>query len=236
MSAEHITGKWMRELFPGEISVSYKDNAGTDRSWKWEQVDWKAKVVCDACNTTWMSNIESRHAKPVLTPLITGKLDIPIGLPEARSIALFAFKTAVVIDHAHSRSGTPFFGRTLRHQFGDAQRIPASVQMWLCGYAGNRESARFIPLQLQAQLPKSNDLHIYTCTFALGHLAVQVVALKESSNFIFSPNPGFEGLAVPFWPRLPRNYVWPGNSILRDRDEFLSFAYRWNSITLHQAI
>ena len=33
---------------------------------------WKARVVCGDCNNGWMSDLENDHAKPVLTPLITG--------------------------------------------------------------------------------------------------------------------------------------------------------------------
>jgi len=40
-------------------------------------MDWKVRVVCEKCNNTWMSDIEHNHAKPVLTPLVTGQMNIP---------------------------------------------------------------------------------------------------------------------------------------------------------------
>ena len=174
LSAEHLTAKWMRELFPGKKTVSYSTTGGTNREYSCEELDWKAKVVCDTCNNTWMSDIENEHAKPVLTPLITGQRDIPIGLPEARSIALFAFKTAVVIDCVYSRSVAPFFERTQRHEFREKLAIPANVQMWLCAYAGNRESGRFIPRYLQGKLPPRQRLAnvcVHVCLGACCHSA-----------------------------------------------------------------
>jgi hypothetical protein len=230
LSREHITGKWMRELFPGKKIVSYSTTKGTNLEYPIEKLDWKAKVVCETCNNTWMSDIEKHHAKPVLTPLITGQMDIPIGLSEAHSIALFTFKTAVVLDHAYSRSGEPFFERTQRHEFRERLAIPASAQMWLCPYAGNREGGRFIPSYLQGKIPPANDLQMYVCTIALGHIAIQVVSAKVAGNADLHSNPSFEGLAVPFWPELQPDYLWPGSRALLSRADFISFANRWQSI------
>lgn len=231
LSAEHITGKWMRELFPGKKTVSYSTTSGINRKYACEELDWKAKVVCERCNNTWMSEIENQHAKAVLTPLITGQVDVPIRLSEARSIALYAFKTAVILDHAYSRSGDhPFFERGQRHEFKDRLAIPRNVQMWLCAYAGNRGSGRFVPLHLGGQLAPNSPMHMYVCTFALGHVAVQVVSAKISGNANFTPKPSFEGLAIPFWPLLQPNYVWPSSLALRSVDDFMSFVNRWKSM------
>src|ERR1700677_4836142 len=103
LSAEHIVSAWMDELFVGPVKTKITDTAGFVREWKSSELDWKAKVVCGPCNNTWMSEIESKHAKPVMTPLIKGDSAFPIGSSEAHSLALFAFKTAVVLDHAHRR-------------------------------------------------------------------------------------------------------------------------------------
>lgn len=94
LSAEHILGKWMNELFAGRMKGEYSDGAGRHRKWESTEIDWTARVVCENCNNTWMSDIESKHAKLVLTPLIRGEEDVPIGVATARSLAIFTFKTA----------------------------------------------------------------------------------------------------------------------------------------------
>lgn len=232
LTAEHITSEWTAELFPGKIRARSADpNTGEDREWEWNSPDFKAKVVCEQCNTRWMSNIENQHAKPVLTPLIIGKLDIPIGLKEARSIALFSFKTAVVLDHAHRRAESPFFDRNSRHAFREDLAIPSNVQMWLCGYIGHRGNGHFVTLYHQPQLPAADGWLMYVCTFAIGHIAIQVVAVKDKTDrAIFRPTQSFERLAVPFWPGLLPNYVWPGSAALGGPDEFTAFASRWQNI------
>jgi len=82
-----------------------------------DTMDWKARVVCENCNNTWMSNIEKDHAQPALTPLITGEFNIPIDRERAHSISLFAFKTAVIMDHQQRRIEGPFFSKRLRYAF-----------------------------------------------------------------------------------------------------------------------
>jgi hypothetical protein len=101
LSAEHIASQWMQELFPGRRTAWLKNDKMKERKqFETDTMDWKAKVVCENCNNTWMSDIETEHAQPALTPLITGEMDIPIDLSRAHSMALFAFKTTVVLDHA----------------------------------------------------------------------------------------------------------------------------------------
>ena len=76
---------------------------------------------------------------------------------------------------------------------------------------------------------------MHVCTFALGHIAIQVVSVKISGRTSLDPKPSFEGLAVPFWPDLQPSYVWPGNLALLSREDFMSFAHRWKSLeaTIH---
>jgi len=232
MSAEHITSEWMSELFPGQITARRADGSeGKYREWRPGSLDFKAKVVCEQCNNTWMSNIEGIHAKPTLTPLITGKLEIPIGLSEANSMALFSFKTAVVLDHARRLPQSPFFDRSSRHAFRETQAIPQNVQMWLCGYAGNRGSGHFRTLYHEPNFPTADNWQMYVCTFAIGHMAIQVVAVKnKTGNALFRPESGLVDLAIPFWPRLQPNYIWPGNAGIRNPDEFIALCHRWQNI------
>src|SRR5215469_6552046 len=94
LSAEHIVSTWINDLFPGKKKFTRKDEHGNVISeWVSDEIDWTAKVVCQACNNTWMSRIESLHAKPVMTDLIRGVLDISFSQSAARSVAIFAFKT-----------------------------------------------------------------------------------------------------------------------------------------------
>lgn len=115
LTNEHIISQWLSKLFPGEITSRRKVAGGmVENIGKF--IDYKAKTVCKDCNEGWMSTLENEKAKPVLTPLVIGKSDIPITAEDAHSIALFAFSKAVVID-CSTRSREAFFPRSVRHAF-----------------------------------------------------------------------------------------------------------------------
>src|SRR5882672_4728774 len=94
MTAEHVWSDWMNALFPGEKIFRNQTDLENEIVWSGSELDWTVKVVCEDCNTGWMSRMEEFHAKPSMSDLIVGKLDIPIPQSRANSIALFAFKTA----------------------------------------------------------------------------------------------------------------------------------------------
>jgi len=221
----------MRGLFPVEKLTSHSKK-GVTREFKSKELDWKARVVCETCNNTWMSDLENNYAQPAITPLITGQRDIPIDLDKARSIGLFAFKTAVVLDQANSRSKEPFFEKPQRIAFKENFYVPGNVQMWLCVSAAGRNSGRFVTSYADLQLPLGNNLQMYVCTFAVGHLAVQIVSAKIDGFDGIEPSTDFEGLPIPFWPQLAPYYVWPNSRALRNRDDFMAFANRWKKVTI----
>lgn len=231
LSNEHIVSQWLADLFPGPISAHY-GTGDKAKHFITGSMDWKAGVVCKRCNETWMSKIESEHAKPVLTPLVTGELSIPIGLKEAESIALFAFKTAVILDHAN-RKAEPFFSRRIRVAFKNHHSIPGFVRMWMCPFAAHRSTGQVTTVYHQGKSPAGNRFHMYTCTCGFGHFAFQVLAVNQLGTASFrSLAPFREDLAVPFWPELPRNYIWPHRVALKTIDEFQAFAGRWRDIEL----
>jgi hypothetical protein len=109
ISAEHLWSDWMDDLFPGKKLFTKRDKEGNVlRQWVSHSLNWKAKVVCKTCNETWMSDIESKHAKPSMTDLIRLRWPLVIDEKRANSLAIFAFKTAVVFDHV-ARNRPPFF-------------------------------------------------------------------------------------------------------------------------------
>jgi hypothetical protein len=229
LSLEHVFGDWLNPLFPGLKTFTLRSSSGEilHRSVK-ETIDWEAKVVCKKCNETWMSNIESKHAKPILTPLITGEVDIPINQAKAKSIAIFAFKTAVVLDHAN-RGRPPFFPRRFRYAFRESHFIPLFVQMWMCGFA-DRGHGQSLGVYTKGTIPPADPLEMYTCTCAIGHFVFQVLAVKKIGRAGLEPEVKFDHLSVPLWPKVPPGFVWPAAEVLRSPEEFLAYAQRWVNV------
>jgi hypothetical protein len=236
LSGEHIWSKWMRNLFTGKsftfVSRDEKDEITKQR--RTRGIDLTAKVVCKLCNETWLSDIEANHARPALTDLILGRLDIPVDKTRANDIALFAFKTAVVVDYM--RRGLPFFSRKLRYAFARSRSIPPDVHMWLARFLSEGRRGGLLYRDWPEGTLGATGLRIklYACTYAVGHFVFQVVSARYTLGTPpFSPEPSFNGLAVPFWPAIPERFYWPPADVLRTKRDFDLFAERWRAIRLN---
>lgn len=229
LSGEHLWSDWMNELIPGKkrLTIRNKDRQIVKR-WDAPKLDWKAKVVCEPCNNGWMSEIEGKHAKPAMSELILGKTNIPIDQTRANSIAIFAFKTAVIFDHI-SRDRAPFFDRSARHEFRQSLTIPPYIGMWLTKLSafGKGEAST---LYHEGRPSSDTSLKMYVCTYAVEHLVLQIVAYKERGIHRVSADDNF--VAVPFWPDIPHNFVWPPAGVLNTVDDFKSFSDRWTKVSV----
>jgi hypothetical protein len=207
----------MNEFLPGrKVFHNWSDGIGGSvprRSQQWErdELNWKAYVVCEPCNNGWMSNIEKWRAKPAMEDLIIGKgLDFTIGQSRANDIAIFSFKTAVILDHL-VEGRERFFARSVRHNFRRTLEIPPHVRMWFAGYfyrtAGRATSFYY-------GLPGSEKLELYVLNYYVGHFVIQLVVQSELFLRHISPDKRYEGIAVPFWPRIPDSFSWPPPNII----------------------
>jgi hypothetical protein len=229
-SGEHIWSKWMRKLFKSKkFRFSQRNSAGkVIRQWAMPGIDMKARVVCKKCNEGWMSKLESEHAEPAMSDLILAK-DVLISESRAKSIAVFAFKTAVVVDHMGRDK--PFYTTTARREFAHSLTIPRNVNIWLAGLFP-MSSGRCNSLYPEIYFEAPRYLKLNVCTFAVGHLVFQVVGAQYIEIPDFGPKPGFEHLAVPIWPPIQQDIGWPLPNVLKYRSDFESFSNRWSAIRL----
>jgi len=227
LSGEHIWSDWMDALYPG--GKTFRGFGQLKASWKASELNLKARVVCEPCNNGWMSDIENKHAKPAMKDLILGKLDVPVSQSHAGSIALFAFKTAVILDHMNSTRATHFFSRRARDRFRETLEIPNNVSMWMAGcYEG--KGGGCLAFYNHTRFQHFNTFEFYVCNYFIGHFAFQVVSESKPTGLNFTPSLGFEHLAVPFWPRIPEGFVWPPKAALKSRAEFKEFSARWHTV------
>lgn len=234
MSGEHIWSEWMDGLFPGPKRYNRRiaGNSAFIRSSR--SLDWTAKVVCKRCNETWMSEIEGNHAKPVMTPLIRGKIGkagIEIDSPSANSLALFSFKTAVVVDHMRPRTEPHFFSKFVRYGFRECHAIPGSTGIWLTAFEFLGHG--FVKsVYNKGRLPTGDGFHLYALTYGVGHLIIQVVSLRPPPPASFAPD-GREAdkfLAIRIWPWAKSGAMWPPPNILKSPADVDAFGERWNRV------
>jgi hypothetical protein len=226
-SGEHLWSNWLNKILPGRKRFTKRgDNKEIIGDWVSPKLDWKAKVVCALCNNEWMSNLENVHAKPSMTDLILGKSGVAIDRTRANSIALFAFKTAVVFDHLVS-GRAPFFERSARHEFRNSLTIPYNVGMWLTGFVPNG-SGLAQTVYHNGQVSPDKTLGMYVCTYSIEHLVLQVVGYKADGLHQVAPKNYFP--AIPFWPEIQDAFVWPPAEALHAVSDFDSFSARWQNV------
>lgn len=229
LSAEHVTSQWIGELFAGPSVARFGSSEIDAKTYNSGPLDFKAKVVCEKCNNTWMSDIEAK-AKPIMAPMIAGEKLVPITPEVARSVANFAFKTAVIVDHM--RRNEAFFPRRFRHAFRKSLFIPHFVHMWMCASAGSRAKVRIKGLYHNGKTPDGLHLKLYGCTCSFGNFAFQVLSVLQSGNATLRSTARFDKIAVPFWPTVPPNFVWPYHQMLRSDEDFKDFTLRWENIQI----
>jgi hypothetical protein len=232
MSGEHIYSDWMNRLLPGRWNHTRTFASGLVSNHQTVELNWTANVVCEECNKGWMSKIEDEHAKPILSPLIIGKINIPLSQSAAHSIALFSFKTAAVLDliPKKEKRKEPFFSRRLRRSFRETLTIPPFVWMWMCPYIPGSYRADVFVNYYDGVLPSAGAIQLYVCTYAIGNFAFQVLAVKSFREQGFRPDPRFDNLAVTFYPRIEPGFVWPRPFALHSVEEFEKFHRRWEGI------
>lgn len=236
LTGEHIFSDWMNKIFTEGWKRRFTLPDGRVFNYGAADLNWKVKVVCGPCNSGWMSDIETDHAEPALTPLIVGKVGVPISEEWARSLAIFAFKTAAVIDlmPVRQKKSPPFFSHSIRSAFRDNLAIPPRVWMWMCPYIPAHIRADIFTSSYYVDVPDVGRMEFYICTYAIGHFVFQLLSFKTTYTRPLRITPGdteFNTTAVMFWPQIVPNFVWPSPFALRSVEELEKFHRRWEVIT-----
>src|SRR5205823_423049 len=89
---------------------------------------FRVNRVCAQCNSGWLSRLE-QESSPILQPLIQGLDDyVFLTLREQRQIALWATKTAMVVDQTQADPLIPF---TQRSRLRTHRAIPRGTRVWI---------------------------------------------------------------------------------------------------------
>lgn len=215
----------MGVLVPGKKRFSIMDEEGeVVRQWDSDELDWRSYVVCETCNNTWMSAIENDHAKPEMTKLIVGNVDVPIRGERARSISLFGFKAAVIFDHMQ-RKREPFFSREARHEFGKSLTIPSNVAIWVTGYLPKTRGDAHTVYH-SGGVSEFQHIDMYVFSFTIGHLCIQVVGYNIQRPANIFPKRKFPCARI--WPATDLRIRWPDDvGSLMSVEELNAFSLRW---------
>lgn len=238
LAEEHLWSAWIGRLFPGQ-SFSWRTvdpETFTVTSGHMKSLDLKAEAVCGSCNHGWMSVLET-EIQPLLSGVIRDGDSMYFSRRDRNKLAAFAVKNAIIANCLNP-AREPFFTRAARERFRTSRQIPPSVYVWFAGLSTPILTGVYLGYVLGLQIAANDrvwdDLEIYVYTFAVGHLVIQLCALRFADIFnrakplprILSQKPFWNDYAIQSWPNSGETIRWPPEKYLSE--ELLSkFARRW---------
>src|ERR1700674_2181928 len=216
-SGEHLWSAWICALFEG-TEVLFRKQFATDTNvatWKAIGFDKKANVLCRQCNMTWMSDLEGA-AKSCMQGMILSADRTEITPACIVTMASYAFKAAVIGDHMQ-RKKKPFFSFEARRHFRRSLSLPPGIQVWVGCISELDPHHAIYRMKYGYTSPKiSHGYYLYTFTWGVGRLVIQLAALKtKSTRFRRDTPPPFAGhkfwdqYAIPIWPSDGSTVAWP---------------------------
>jgi hypothetical protein len=176
----------------------------------------RLRVVCEKCNTGWMSRLQER-SKGILLPLLRGEW-WTFAEPELRTLSAWVTMFAMVYEWADELTVTSTESERLFLK--NNQIPPANWRIWIGQFQGGEGECVHTGLGTrQSQVDVSSnpkcDTHINTLT--IGKVLFHSFATTSNLSLEFPPVYAIGLGIVPIWPMQP----FPANSptrILNTRD------------------
>jgi hypothetical protein len=209
-SREHLWGAWIyarKNFGPLKISIAGSPEKVINNA------EQKIKTVCGKCNNGWMSDLEAQNI-PLIGCLMQ---DIPAPLDASQQslLAVWAIKTAMVLDSVKGRKKSLFYQRSECVAMREHHKVPERTRIWIgrssVGGLGayGTDLAIILPDMLKVGVGCAT-------TIIVGHLAVQVLATHifpehQARNVgDIPPKAGnWDEMLHPIWPIGGRSIMWP---------------------------
>lgn len=220
----------MNKLFPmtGVTFQALGPDGSVTKQWQAPDINMRTKIVCEPCNSSWMSRMERDFAEPAMTDLILGNRIGELSRKRARGLSIFAFKTAVIANRSLPESEW-FFDPLDRYAFRKSLTIPNDVTMFLVGMEDVKGAGGLRDFNVFYPDRDHHNLTLNVCSFWVGQLGFQVVSARGFKAERVECPPTQPGLISRFYPTLDSQIAWPRKHIL-SVTEFNEFSNRWNKI------
>jgi hypothetical protein len=132
-----------------------------------------------------MEGVEA-SVRPFLEPMISGKKATVLSAGQQHSFAAWAQNRALVADLLHTPDQR-FFRADERTLFKDTLQITLPTFVWLAAYQSTTALGLVVDYPVNFEFPQGSDrrsIHLYCVTFAIGHVAFQVVSVRPSSDAV----------------------------------------------------
>lgn len=128
---EHVFPRWLNRYLGGSRrqlleQARYGEN-GFDLVYPSMGIDFRVRKVCAQCNNGWLSDLEAESID-VLHPLVSGLERQLVSLREQRQIAVWATKTAMVMDQTQA---APLLPTRQLARMRIQRAIPRGTRVWM---------------------------------------------------------------------------------------------------------
>jgi len=141
--------------------------------------DVKIKCVCYECNHGWMSDLENR-IKPNVSGMVHD-LSVSLTIEDQRGIALWAVKTAMVLQGAIAQGRTRFYTTQECEQLRVSSLIPERTLIWVGRLSESALFAAGTHIWQQDNLGVTHSGH--AATFIVGYLIFQVLSIRVGPQY-----------------------------------------------------
>jgi hypothetical protein len=223
-SNEHILPLWLTEVLHGEglIVQTWADpNTLESRTWTTKEPDFKARAVCEPCNSGWMSNLET-DGKPFLTPMIQGR-GCTLHDRGKELASFWALKTAMMLEYAQP-AGCRSVPQSDYPELYASKTVLPNVWVWIGTNAfGGGCWAQTRTVGLESGEYEADG---YASTLCVGHLVFQVMRIDIGEWESLEVGQQLRDALTPLWPT-DTPVVWPPPAILtRDQVKLLGHTLR----------
>ena len=185
-------------------------------------MDLRIRKVCARCNNGWLSRLESESID-ILDPLIGGLKLQMLSLTAQRKIALWATKTAMMLDDLQI---DPILPTAKLARMRSHRAIPGGTRIWMGACAELYPLVTNYTIRIEIENPEKPGRKFPTEFYApmeIGHLCLYVYFPMMDDLVIQHVAHLHLGLAR-IWPRRASDLPWPPPWMPRDGSEFEDFA------------
>jgi hypothetical protein len=218
LTNEHIWPDWLVKEFSkrlpkqkGLYTSTVTHHGKFIRSYPANDITEKRKLVCEPCNSIWMSQLEN-ETKQILLPLIL-HADTPkyFSVLDQCTIAAWMTLRSMVFDgiNPSCRDGHYYYSLSERTAFAlsDYLAPPPNTTIWLAPYIGKRWSVHLDGLSYV----NTTDDRFYIVSCLMNEIAIQLVTWRGRHRLHSGKlnQDGWNTATLRLWPPRKRPLPWP---------------------------
>lgn len=223
---EHVFPQWLNRYLPaGQVQQIEQTRYGPGEynvTRLHVGLDFRIRKVCARCNNGWLSRLETESID-ILNPLISSLEMQMLSLATQRQIALWATKTAMMMDNVQI---DPILPTVKLARMRSHRAIPGGTRIWMgaCAELDPLVTNRTVRIELENLEKFYEGLPAgFYAPMKIGHLCLYVY-FPMVDDLVIQHAPRYHLGLARIWPRRASDLPWPPPWMPEDGSEFEGFA------------